>query len=90
MGPDRDLLKINSNGDILCYNCSTGLLEGITSNACITKGPLKLEAGGLTVSNRPVVTAAGEIVRRVNVDAVDGFKMSPSGYLTMGGLQISC
>ena len=32
-GPDRDLLKIDSNGDISCYNRSSGLLEGLTSNA---------------------------------------------------------
>ena len=66
-GPDRDLLKIDSNGDISCYNRSSGLLEALTSNACVTRGTLKLEASGLTVSNRPVVTAAGEIVRRVQL-----------------------
>jgi hypothetical protein len=41
VGPDRDLLRIDSNGDISCYNRSSGLLEGLTSNACISKGTLK-------------------------------------------------
>ena len=59
-GPDRDLLKIDSNGDISCYNRSSGLLEGLTSNACIEKVPPTMQAAGLTVSDRPVVTAAGE------------------------------
>ena len=66
-GPDRELLKIDSNGDISCYNRSSGLLEGLTSNACIT-----LQAAGLTVSDRPVVTATGKI--RSIADAVYNFR----------------
>ena len=50
VGPDRDLLRTDSNGDISCYNGSSGLLEGLTSNACITKGTFTLQETGLTVS----------------------------------------
>ena len=71
-GPDRDLLKINSNGDISCYNRSNGLLEGLNSNACIKRVPLTLQAAGLTASDRPVVTAAGET--RSIADAVCNFR----------------
>ena len=57
-------------------NRNGSLLEAITSNGCPAKGTLALKTGGLTVSSRPVVSAAGEIVRRVNLDSVEGFKVS--------------
>lgn len=88
-GPDLDYCKIDKAGTISCLNQTNGLLEAITLNACPAKGGLAMENSGLTVAGRPVISSAGEIVRRVDLNAVDGFKISPSGYLTMGGLQIT-
>ena len=85
-GPDRDLMRTGSNRDISCHDRSYGLLEAITSNACIIKGPLPLQADCLTASHRPVVTAAGELVRRVDLEAAEGFKVSLSGYSNRGGV----
>lgn len=45
-------------------------------NVCPAKGALALDPGGLTVSGRPVVSAGGEMLRRVNQDFPEEFKVS--------------
>jgi uncharacterized Zn-binding protein involved in type VI secretion len=59
------------------------------SNARLAKGPLTIDgAGTLAVSGRPLVTSAGAIMRRADSESPEGFLVSPSGYVTIGGLNV--
>jgi len=88
---DRTYFQFTRKGELYTYCSSNDTLSMlVNSNAEIQKGGLTIDNTGiLSMSNKPFLLPEGSIVRRPHLDSNYGFKVSPSGYLTVGELQIN-
>ena len=89
--PNQNVFNVDPNGQIFTLQTPTGFMQQITdSNANIIRGNMTLcNDGSISVAGQPFVLAGGSI-KRASPSAFgnQGFLLSPTGYLTMGNLQI--
>ena len=84
-------LQVHPNGELFTLQTSTGLMQQHTdSNGNIIQGNMTLcNDGSISISGQPFVLPGGSIKRAsANAYGNQGFLLSPSGYLTLGALQI--
>ncbi|WIA23273.1 hypothetical protein OEZ85_000043 [Tetradesmus obliquus] len=87
----QDYASISRQGVWSTLDTTSGMLVAHTnSNGCLVKGSTTIDQlGNINVQNRSVITSDGSIVRRVNPDVSTGFKVSPSGFVTIGATTVS-
>ncbi|WIA29182.1 hypothetical protein OEZ86_011693 [Tetradesmus obliquus] len=84
----QDYATISRQGVWSTLDTTSGMLVAHTNcNGELVKGLTVVDKqGNINVQGRPVISADGSIVRRVNPDVSTGFKVSPSGFLTIGAM----
>jgi hypothetical protein len=87
-----DVFAARRDGSLWLRNSSSAppqLEQCFDSNARLSKGPLTIDGTGvLAHGGRPLITDVGAIMRRTNAESPEGFLVSPSGFVTIGGLNI--